>query len=223
MALPRLLDAIAGLPAYARLTSSLPTLGETITVGGLPGSSDATLSAALGRDLGATRFQVILTEALPEAERWLADLDALASEGAVALYPPREGFGEVEPHLEVAGERVETLERVARGEVRTLITTARAILERTRLPAAVRNARLELHPGATLRLDALIAHLDAVGFERVTLVDDVAQYSVRGGIVDIYSFGMANPVRLELWGTRSRRSATSISPRSAARATPRAP
>ena len=200
MALPRLLDAIAALSAYARLISSLPALGETITVGGLPGSSDATLSAALGRDLGATRFQVILAEALPEAERWLADLDALASEGAVALYPPREGFGEVEPHLEVAGERVETLERVARGEVRTLITTARAILERTRLPAAVRNSRLELHPGATLKLDALIEHLDSVGFERVVLVDDVAQYSIRGGIVDIYSFGMANPVRLELWG-----------------------
>jgi transcription-repair coupling factor (superfamily II helicase) len=200
VALPRLLDAIAALPAYARLVSSLPSLGETVTVGGLPGSSDATLSAALGRDLGATRFQVIMAEALPEAERWLADLDALVTEGAVALYPPREGFGEVEPHLEVAGERVETLERVARGEVRTLITTARAILERTRLPAAVRNSRLELHPGATLKLDALIEYLDAVGFERVILVDDVAQYSVRGGIVDIYSFGMANPVRLELWG-----------------------
>jgi transcription-repair coupling factor (superfamily II helicase) len=200
VALPRLLDAIAALPAYARLVSALPSLGETVTVGGLPGSSDATLSAALGRDLGATRFQVIMAEALPEAERWLADLDALVTESAVALYPPREGFGEVEPHLEVAGERVETLERVARGEVRTLITTARAILERTRLPAAVRNSRLELHPGATLKLDALIEHLDAVGFERVILVDDVAQYSVRGGIVDIYSFGMANPVRLELWG-----------------------
>jgi len=200
VALPQLLDAISALPAYARLISSLPSLGETVTVGGLPGSSDATLSAALGRDLGATRFQVIMAEALPEAERWLADLDALAIEGAVALYPPREGFGEVEPHLEVAGERVETLERVARGEVRTLITTARAILERTRLPAAVRNSRLELHPGATLKLDTLIEHLDAVGFERVILVDDVAQYSVRGGIIDIYSFGMANPVRLELWG-----------------------
>jgi transcription-repair coupling factor (superfamily II helicase) len=200
VALPQLLDAVSALPAYARLISSLPSLGETVTVGGLPGSSDATLSAALGRDLGATRFQVIMAEALPEAERWLADLDALATEGAVALYPPREGFGEVEPHLEVAGERVETLERVARGEVRTLITTARAILERTRLPAAVRNSRLELNPGATLKLDSLIEHLDAVGFERVILVDDVAQYSVRGGIIDIYSFGMANPVRLELWG-----------------------
>ena len=93
MALPRLLDAVAALPAYAQLIASLPALGDTITVGGLAGSSDATLSAALGRDLGATRFQVVLAEALPEAERWLADLDALASEGAVALYPPREGFG----------------------------------------------------------------------------------------------------------------------------------
>jgi transcription-repair coupling factor (superfamily II helicase) len=200
MALPQLLDAIVALPAYRDLIARLPSLGDTITIGGLPGSSDATLSAALGRELGSTRFQVILAEALPEAERWLADLDALAIDGAVALYPPREGFGEVEPHLEVAGERVETLERVARGEVRTLVTTARAILERTRLPAAVRNSRLELKPGQTQKLDALIAHLESVGFERVTLVDDVAQFSVRGGIVDIYSFGMANPVRLELWG-----------------------
>ena len=200
MALPQLLDAVAALPAYSDLVAKLPSLGETITIGGLPGSSDATLSAALGRELGATRFQVILAEALPEAERWLADLDALAMDGAVALYPPREGFGEAEPHLEVAGERVETLERIARGEVRTLVTTARAVLERTRLPSAVRNSRLELKPDATQKLDALIAHLESVGFERVTLVDDVAQFSVRGGIVDIYSFGMANPVRLELWG-----------------------
>ena len=190
---PRCRPIASSSPAFLR--SARP-----ITIGGLPGSSDATLSAALGRELGSTRFQVILAEALPEAERWLADLDALAVDGAVALYPPREGFGEVEPHLEVAGERVETLERVARGEVRTLVTTARAILERTRLPAAVRNSRLELHPGDTQRLDALIAHLESVGFERVTLVDDVAQFSVRGGIVDIYSFGMANPVRIELWG-----------------------
>ena len=111
--------------------------------------------------------------------------------GAVALYPPREGFGEVEPHIEVAGERVETLERLARGEVRTLLTTARALLERTRMPAAVRNSRLELRKGATHRLDELIAHLESVGFERVTMVEDVAQFSVRGGIVDVYCFGMA--------------------------------
>ena len=39
-----------------------------------------------------------------------------------------------------------------------------------------------------------------MGFERVGMVEDVAQFSVRGGIVDIYSFGMADPVRAEFWG-----------------------
>jgi hypothetical protein len=74
----------------------------------------------------------------------LADLHTLIDETPVALYPPREGFGEVEPHVEVAGERVESLERLGRGELRILLTTPRALLERTRLPGALQDLRLEL-------------------------------------------------------------------------------
>jgi transcription-repair coupling factor (superfamily II helicase) len=198
--LPRLLDELERLTGFARLLETIPAPSRRLAVRGLAGSSDAVLLAALVRQLGTRRFFVVIAETLPDAERWLADLETLIGDDAVALYPPREGFGEVEPHLEVAGERVETLERVARGEVRTVVTTARAVMERTRLPGAVRSARLELRPGETVRLEELTAHLERVGFERVPLVDDVAQFSVRGGIVDIYSFGMANPVRMELWG-----------------------
>jgi transcription-repair coupling factor (superfamily II helicase) len=146
------------------------------------------------------RFFVVAAEGVAEAERWLADLGALIDDAPIALYPPREGFGEVEPHLEVAGERVETLERVGRGAVRLLLTTARALLERTPLPGAVRSARLELRRGDVRRLEELAAHLESIGFERVSMVEDVAQFSVRGGIVDVYSFGMAEPVRCEFWG-----------------------
>ncbi|MBX6331720.1 MAG: hypothetical protein IRY91_07725, partial [Gemmatimonadaceae bacterium] len=200
MPLPQLLDALEALPAFARLVNTLPAPGERRTIGGLAGSSDATLCAALVRRLAPARFFVVIAETVPDAERWLADLGALADDTGVALYPPREGFGEAEPHLEVAGERVETMARLARGEVHTLITTARAVLERTRLPRAVQSARVELRVGDVRRPEDLAAHLEAVGFERVTLVEDVAQFSVRGGIFDIYSFGMANPVRLEFWG-----------------------
>jgi transcription-repair coupling factor (superfamily II helicase) len=168
-------------------------------VSGLAGSADAVLVAALAAQ-APNRMLTVIADQLPEAERWLADLQSIASEGYVALYPPREGFGEVEPHAEVAGERVETLERMTRGEVRILLTTARAVLERTRLPQALASARLELRRGDSWRLDALAEHLTAVGFERVEMVEDVAQFSVRGGIVDIYSFGMPEPVRLEFWG-----------------------
>src|SRR6185437_3123739 len=107
---------------------------------------------------------------------------------------------EAEPHMEVAGERVDTLERLTRGELRLLVTTARALLEKTRMPRALRDLRLELRKGDVHRLADVADHLEAIGFERVPMVEDVAQFSIRGGIFDVYSFGMAEPVRAELWG-----------------------
>ena len=199
MALPVLIERLSALSAFTSLTRSLPAQGGRIGATGLAGSSDAVLLAALAlRE--PNRLFVVVADQLPEAERWLADLQSVFGDEGVALYPPREGFGEIEPHAEVAGERVETLERLARGAVRVLITTARAVQERTRLPRALADARLELRRGDVWRLEDLTSHLDAVGFERVTLVEDVAEYSVRGGILDVYGFGMSEPVRLEFWG-----------------------
>ena len=201
MALPILVERLSALTAFTSLTRALPAQGGRIGATGLAGSSDAVLLAALAlRE--PNRLFVVVADQLPEAERWLADLQSVFGDDGVALYPPREGFGEIEPHAEVAGERVETLERLARGAVRVLITTARAVQERTRLPRALADARIELRRGDTWRLEDLTSHLDAVGFERVTLVEDVAEYSVRGGILDVYGFGMSEPVRLEFWGDR---------------------
>ncbi len=199
MGLPRLLDAIEALPAFARVYKALPGPGQSLRVGGLAGSADAVFVAALARAL-PQRLVVVITDQVGDAERWLADLQSLVDDIPVALYPPREGFGEVEPHAEVAGERVETLEKLGRSGVRLLLTTARAVLEQTALPRALAGARLELRKGDVRRLEDLTAHLESIGFERVPMVEDVAQFSVRGGIIDIYSFGMAEPVRLEFWG-----------------------
>jgi len=204
MALPTLLDAVEALPAFARLTNTLPPSGSRLTLGGLYGASDAAVIAALARHL-ESRFFVIVTENVPDAERWLSDLESLSGSRAeggapVAFYPPRESLGEAEPHAEVAGERVETLERAARGDIRILVTTARALLEKTRLPGALTRGRLELRKGDMRRPMELIEHLRTIGFERVDMVEDVGQFSVRGGIFDIYGFGMAEPVRMEFWG-----------------------
>jgi transcription-repair coupling factor (superfamily II helicase) len=199
MALLSLLDAVERLPPFIRLYNTLPAPGERRTIGGLPGSADAAVLAALTRRL-QNRFFVVATESVTEAERWLADLGTLLEETPIALYPPREGFGEAEPHMEVAGERVETLERLTRGEIRVLLTTARALLERTRMPRALRELRVELRKRSTHRLADLATHLESIGFERVPMVEDVAQFSIRGGIFDVYSFGMPEPVRAEFWG-----------------------
>jgi transcription-repair coupling factor (superfamily II helicase) len=199
VSLPSLLDAIERLPAFARLVNTLPVPGAELKAAGLPGSADATLIAALARRL-PTRFIVVAADGVPQAERLLADLHTLLDETPVALYPPREGFGEAEPHVEVAGERVETLERLSRGEIRVLLTTPRALLERTRLPGALADLRIELRKGDVRKPRELAEHLERIGFERVPMVEDVAQFSLRGGILDVYSFGMTDPVRMEFWG-----------------------
>lgn len=199
MALPALLEAFQALPAFGQLSSALPPVNTRLHVTGVPGSSDALTVAALAH-ANTGRFFVVIAESVSGAERWLADLESLVDAASVAFYPQREGFGEAEPHAEVAGERVETLERIGRGEVRILLTTARALLEKTQLPRALAHTRLEIRKGDTRRPEDLASHLESIGFERVPMVDDVAQFSMRGGIFDIYSFGMAEPVRLEFWG-----------------------
>jgi transcription-repair coupling factor (superfamily II helicase) len=197
MALENILSAFELLPAFVRVAEGLPARGARLVVAGLPGSSDAVLLAALARRF-PNRFFVVLAPSVPEGERWLADLGVLGARAA--FYPPREGLGEAEPHAEVAGERVETLERLIKGELSILVTTPRALQELTSLPAALDQGRRVLRRGDRVRLSELVGHFEASGFERVPLVDDVAQFAVRGGVLDVYGFGMPDPVRLEFDG-----------------------
>ena len=199
MPLPQLLSLTESLPEFHELQENVPGRSERCVVGGLHGSTDALVVAGLTEAL-PQRFFVVVSDDVADSERWLADLTTLLEPDAVAFYPPRESFGEAEAHAEIAGERVETLERIGRGDLRIVVTTSRALLERTQLPRALASARLEIRKGDTRRPEDLATHLEAIGFERVEMVEDVAQFSVRGGIFDIYSFGMAEPVRLEFWG-----------------------
>jgi transcription-repair coupling factor (superfamily II helicase) len=202
MSLDFLIDRFNALPATAALADGLPAPGVRLGVGGLPGSSPAVLLGALARRL-AQRVFVVIAATPGDAERWLADLQTVIG-AAAALYPQREALGAEEPHLEIAGERVETLALLLSGEIRVLITTARAAAERTGVPAALHGTRLVLaagKPGSRSgTLSEVIARLEAMGYARVPTVTEVAQFSVRGGILDVYGFGMAAPARLEWWG-----------------------
>src|SRR5205814_3798461 len=177
MPLPQLLSIAESLREFTELRDQLPGPASRCTVGGLHGSSDAVVVAALAQNV-PQRFFVVVNDDVASAERWLADLSTLVEPEHVAFYPPRESFGEAEAHAEVAGERVETLERIGRGDLRIVVTTSRALLERTQLPRALASARLELRKSDTRRPEELAAHLESIGFERAPMVEDVAQVSV---------------------------------------------
>jgi len=192
------LDAFARAPATADLAERLPARGATLRLGGLAGSSGSVLAAWIANTQPHRQVIVVATTP-PEAERWLTDL-ALLTDGPVALYPQREALGEEEPHYEIAGERAETLEALLRGQARIVVTTARATAERTLVPAALERLRVRLVPGDRQAPKSVAAALESMGYRRVGTVTEVAEFSVRGGILDVYGFGMAVPARLEWWG-----------------------
>jgi len=196
--LPGLLDELRAVPAYRTLRDALPGRGAARPLRVLPGSSGAALVAALAEDL-AQRVFVVVARSPGRAEAWHADLTVLLGEVA-RFYPQREALGEEEPHFEIAGERVETLDALLAGHARVVITTVRATAERTRVPAGLVGARLRVAKGETVRPRDVVARLEAMGYARVPTVTDVAQVAVRGGLVDLYGFGMAAPVRIEWWG-----------------------
>ncbi len=202
MDLSFLVERVDAVPGTRALAAALPAAGARHGIAGLPGSSAAVLIAALSRRLPQRVFAVVVPTPT-DAERWLADLQALVGDGA-ALYPQREALGAEEPHVEIAGERIETLEALLSGRTRLLVTTARACAERSGVPAALRDMQLSLAAGkrgagsGTLR--EAIERLEVMGYARVPTVTEVAQFSVRGGILDVYGFGMAAPGRVEWWG-----------------------
>ncbi len=199
MTLRPIIEAFDRCATVRALAERIPARGTTVRLGGVPGSSGAVLATWLARHVGAGRLVTIITATPADAERWLTDLQHLTGSGT-ALYPQREALGEDEPHFEIAGERVETLEALLRGELRLLVTTARASAERTAVPAALESLRLQLVTGAERPLREVVDALERMGYTRVPTVAEVAEFSVRGGIIDVYGFGMASPGRLEWWG-----------------------
>ena len=68
------------------------------------------------------------------------------------------------------------------------------------MPAALQTLRLRIAVTVGGPASTVAAALEAMGYRRVPTVTEVAEFSVRGGILDVYGFGMATPARLEWWG-----------------------
>jgi transcription-repair coupling factor (superfamily II helicase) len=104
------------------------------------------------------------------------------------------------PHAEILEERAIGLWRLATGSAPITIAPVAAALMRIEPPDYYRQLTLTLRTGDEIPLDDLIAHLESIGYEKRDPVEMVGEYSVRGGILDVYSPESPKPVRLELFG-----------------------
>ena len=97
-------------------------------------------------------------------------------------------------------ERLATLYRITRGECDVVLVAAQTALYRLPPPSYLAAHTFFLTQGETLDVEALRAQLALAGYSHVTQVVSPGEFSVRGGLIDLFPMGSALPYRLDLFG-----------------------
>jgi transcription-repair coupling factor (superfamily II helicase) len=82
-----------------------------------------------------------------------------------------------------------------------LVTYPEALFERVVNPSSLTDNMISIKVGETLAVDAMLERFVSLGFRREDFVYEPGQFAMRGGILDIYSFGNEHPYRIELFDT----------------------
>lgn len=107
---------------------------------------------------------------------------------------------------------MQTLNRLCTTARTVLFTSIPALTQRV-LPALVfTDAILQFQPNGSLEREVLVSSLLRLGYRKGSVVEIPGEFSIRGGIVDIYSTAYADPYGWSFSATRSSRSASSIRP-----------
>ena len=132
----------------------------------------------------------------------LEGLSASAAEQAVLPFPSHEvdPYRGLAPHFGVASARARALHAAASGTARVIVASAAALLPRVTAPAKLLAASLDLKPGQDIAPTDLAELLVDAGFSREDPADEHGEFALRGGILDLFPAGDAQPVRLEFIG-----------------------
>lgn len=171
------------------------------TVQGLVGSS---LSFALANTFKTAEkpFLVLLSDK-EEAAYVLNDLEQLLGDKDVLFYPGsyRRPYQIEETDNANVLLRAEVLNRInSRKKPALIVTYADALFEKVVTRKELEKSTLKIKLDDTLSLDFLNEVLFEYKFKRVDFVTEPGEFSVRGGIVDVFSFSHDKPYRLEFFG-----------------------
>ncbi|WP_283674101.1 transcription-repair coupling factor [Butyricicoccus sp. Marseille-Q5471] len=191
-----LLKSIGGLDEYQKLRQALLDGKTPLLAVGLSAIHKAHFAAALQADL--KRPVCVLTDDEAAAARLSADIAGF-SEKTVAQIPSRDLV-----MVNVAGvSRGYEQKRIAAlfgaSDAPFVVLSAPAALQRTLPPALLRDAAVTLSVGATAPIEPLVQQFVRAGYERAIQVEGTGQFSLRGGILDVFPPAAEHPYRVEFW------------------------
>ena len=184
---------IAPLPDLVE-GGSLPAL-----ISGLAPIHRAHLAAAMGAK--CDRPLCVVTADDASAEAMAADLASFLGREVVTVTGRDFTFYSSESvSRQTEQKRLRALDSLLGKDAPPVVATAAALLTRTIPPAALERAAFTLKKGQEIPPEELTDRLLRVGYRSADQVEGPGQFARRGGIMDLWSAGAAQPARLEFWG-----------------------
>jgi len=195
--------ALYGLhPKHQQLCAALNAAKARVVLKGTPGSLPAVLAAATWQQRPAT-YLLVLNDR-EEAAYFHNDLASLLPEREVLFFP-----ASYKKHFDPEGlqsshvlQRAEVLNQVnhnkRQGEL--IVTYPEALAEKVVNKFTITKNTIDIRLKERLNLDFITEMLIEYGFEREDFVYEPGQFSIRGGIIDVFSFANELPYRIELFG-----------------------
>lgn len=170
---------------------------KPIRLTGLYGSLDALLIAAVWET--TKKLQVILLEDQESSWSIYGDLRNILSNDKVAFFPSLNHKSNPEHIKYCQNRRLETIYSLLQGQsIAVIITHIEALVDKIPLPSPEQN--FTLHRGQKLNLSWFVTLLQEHQLMKVDAVYQKGQFSLHGGIIDIFSAAHPMPYRIEWWG-----------------------
>ena len=205
---PAIRDLFLDLGRHPSFQDALHRLsgGGNASLSGLTTTAKAVYSVLLGQS--ANRPLMIVVDGSKQAEALFEAVQALysmlSSEDRVGpqLLPALDvlPLQNLSPHAELCEQRAIGLWSLATQRVPITVLPVASALLRIEPGDFYRQLALHLRVGEELPLDEVVAHLESIGYQRREPVEMVGEYSVRGGILDVFSPEASKPVRIDLFG-----------------------
>lgn len=183
---------------FAKVLASL-SAGDGATLGGVWGSSCALVAAALSRSCSET-LVVVLPHAR-DIDSFCEDLDLFTADSAAPFPAWESDAGERVLHDEIFGTRLRLLKSLKNGQGPSVVVTAiQSLLQPVPDEVALQSATRVVAVGEQLDTEQLCTWLAEQGCQSTTAVELPGEFSLRGGILDVFPPDSLDPVRIELFG-----------------------
>ncbi len=183
---------------YNSLISCIDAGAVPAVCTGLSGIHKAVVIASAAKEMQMPVTVVASGEA--EAHALWSDLVAL---GVHALHFPSRDYrfaGVISESREYEHKRIHTLSALADGDFDVLVLAVDAALQYTVPVRSLKENSFSLRVGDTYSLTRLTERLVNAGYVRSEMVEGAGQFSLRGGILDVFTTNCALPHRVEFWG-----------------------